>query len=72
MSQERRAHARVRRELHCGTCGRAEHVSTGALLRFTKEGWPKCCGETMALRDSEEPGAPNTDFSMELLRDQDE
>jgi hypothetical protein len=72
MSTERRAHAKIRRVLHCDTCGETKPVSTGDLLRFTKEGWPKCCEETMALRDSEEPGAPNTDFNLEPVRDQDE
>ena len=63
-------HRKVRRELYCDLCGRAQRVPTGALLRYTTEGWPKCCGETMAVRDSAEPGAPNTDFDMQPLRDQ--
>ena len=70
MSRDSRPPAKVHRELYCATCGRAVRVSTGALLRFTKVGWPKCCGETMALRDSDQPGAADTDFDLQPLRDQ--
>ena len=52
------------------SCSRAVRVSTGALLRFTKVGWPKCCGETMVLRDSDQPGAADTDYDLQPLRDQ--
>ena len=70
MTKDSRSPARNRQELYCPVCGWADRVTTGALLRFTKEGWPKCCGETMALRDSEQPGAANTDFDLQPLRDQ--
>ena len=61
---------KIHRELYCSACGRAVRVSTGALLRFTKVGWPKCCGETMVLRDSDQPGAADTDYDLQPLRDQ--
>jgi hypothetical protein len=70
MTGDTQPHRKVRRELYCAVCGRAERVATGALLRYTTEGWPKCCKETMAVRDSDGPGAPNTDYNMEPLRDQ--
>ena len=68
MSTERRAPAKFRRELFCALCGRADRVTTGALLRFTKEGWPKCCGETMAVRDADQ-GEANTELDLPPLPD---
>lgn len=67
MSTERRAPGKVRRELYCATCGRVVRVATTSLLRFTQEGWPKCCGEVMALRDNDRPA--ETDYEMQPLRD---
>jgi hypothetical protein len=70
MSSERRAPAHVRRELSCATCGRVCRVSTTALLGFAQTGWPKCCGEVMALRDGDRPA--ETDYELQPLRDADE
>jgi hypothetical protein len=70
MSRDPRPPANNRRELYCATCGRADRVTTGALLRFTKQGWPKCCRETMALRERDQ-GEANTELDFPPLRDQD-
>ena len=63
--------AKVRRELFCGVCGRTDRVTTRALLWYTKNGWPRCCGETMAVRDADH-GEANTELDLPPLRDQPE
>lgn len=39
----------IRRTVRCEQCGRADECSASDLLRFTREGWPRCCGQVMAL-----------------------
>jgi hypothetical protein len=39
----------TRRLVRCDQCGRTDECSPSELLRFTREGWPKCCGQVMAL-----------------------
>jgi len=68
MSSDPRPTPKNRRELVCGVCGRADRVTTGALLRFTQAGWPRCCGETMAVRDADH-GEANTELDLPPLRD---
>jgi hypothetical protein len=68
MSMDTQPPRKPRRELHCTICGRADRVTTGALLRFSREGWPKCCGETMAVRDADQ-GEANTELDLPPLRD---
>jgi hypothetical protein len=38
-----------RRVLQCDACGRCEDCSADQLLRYTREGWPRCCGRAMAF-----------------------
>jgi hypothetical protein len=35
--------------LVCKTCDRYIQCTSEDLLAYTREGWPRCCGETMAL-----------------------
>jgi hypothetical protein len=41
--------AAARRVVRCARCGRADERSATELLRYTREGWPRCCGQVMAL-----------------------
>jgi hypothetical protein len=38
-----------RRLVRCDTCDRTVECSAADLLRYTREGWPKCCGQVMAM-----------------------
>src|SRR4051794_5388609 len=38
-----------RRLLRCGTCDKVTDCSPGDLMHYVRQGWPQCCGETMAL-----------------------
>jgi hypothetical protein len=50
-----------RRLVNCARCGRSDECSASDLLRFTREGWPKCCGQVMALFTSvPNPGSGDT------------
>ena len=51
--------AEPRRLLLCNVCGRAIECSAGELLRYTREGWPGCCGQVMAFYT--EPTRPMSD-----------
>ena len=45
-----------RRLLRCDRCGRADEATHADLLRHTRDGWPKCCGQTMAyFAEAERP-----------------
>lgn len=46
-----------RRLLRCDTCARSEENSAEELLRYTREGWPKCCGQVMAVFTEAVPSA---------------
>jgi hypothetical protein len=35
--------------LHCLTCGVSIECRPGDVLRFTRTGWPQCCGGAMTL-----------------------
>jgi len=39
----------MRRLLRCDACGKTRECSAEESLRYTREGWPKCCGRVMAL-----------------------
>jgi hypothetical protein len=36
-----------RRLLRCDACGRTDDATHADLMRHTREGWPKCCGQMM-------------------------
>lgn len=38
-----------RRLLRCHSCRQTIESTSEILLRYTREGWPKCCGQVMAL-----------------------
>lgn len=42
-------HGAGRRLLRCDGCGRTDAVPPADLLRYTREGWPRCCGAVMHL-----------------------
>lgn len=51
----------AQRLLRCAACGRTDEVSATDLLRYTKAGWPRCCGEVMALYlQADKPGPDDT------------
>jgi hypothetical protein len=35
------------RFLRCPTCGRSTEVNHDELMRHSRDGWPKCCGQVM-------------------------
>ena len=35
--------------VRCGVCGRVVPCTPAELLAYTQGGWPRCCGEVMAL-----------------------
>jgi hypothetical protein len=35
--------------LKCRVCGRTSVADTDELLKFVTDGWPRCCGEVMAV-----------------------
>ena len=37
------------RVLLCGSCGKRRWPTVEELLRYTRLGWPRCCGEVMIL-----------------------
>lgn len=45
--------------LRCPACGRTDVCAPAERLRYTREGWPKCCGQVMAYFTQAEP--PVTD-----------
>jgi hypothetical protein len=45
--------------LVCQVCGHVVHYTDADLLVFVRTGFPRCCGETMALaRESPDPPRP--------------
>jgi hypothetical protein len=50
--------ARRLRQLRCTICGRSDEASAAELLRFTRTGWPKCCGQVMGLVTEDGPPTP--------------
>ena len=44
----------VSRGLQCSACGRTTDCTTSQLIRFSRKGFPWCCGEVMAIRS--DPG----------------
>ena len=50
-----------RRLVRCDQCGRSNECSASELLRYTRQGWPKCCGQVMGLFiEAEKPGPDDT------------
>lgn len=51
-----------RRLVRCDQCGRSDECSASDLLRFTREGWPRCCGQVMVMFiEAEKRGPEDTD-----------
>ena len=60
-----------RRIIRCEKCNKSEELSYQELLRYTREEWPKCCGEVVgyfieakkpnarAETDLEQPSRPD-------------
>lgn len=48
-----------RRLLRCDSCDRVVECTGAEVLRYTREGWPKCCGEVMTLFTEDERPAPD-------------
>jgi hypothetical protein len=47
--------------LWCSACGRADECAPADLLRYTREGWPRCCGQVMAyFAEAERPASDDT------------
>src|SRR4051812_47637794 len=45
-----------RRLLRCAVCGRTDEATHVNLMRYTRQGWPRCCGQTMAyFTEAERP-----------------
>ncbi len=60
----------VRGILRCVACGRTEPCTADELLRFAVNGWPRCCGDVMALGppDLAPPGTDDTAIEHRPLR----
>jgi hypothetical protein len=41
--------SRVTHLVRCAPCGRTIECAPTDALRYTREGWPKCCGQVMTL-----------------------
>jgi hypothetical protein len=54
---------RVAGLLHCARWSHLVVCNSNELLRYAKQGWPKCCGEVMPLYTASEkaPEAENPD-----------
>jgi DNA-directed RNA polymerase subunit RPC12/RpoP len=53
-----------RRLLRCLACGQTTEVINTDLLRYTRQGWPKCCGHVMAyFTQAERPTEAGTRFA---------
>lgn len=47
--------------LHCVECGRTVEKTREELLRHAREGWPRCCDQTMGYFTlADRPGASDT------------
>jgi hypothetical protein len=53
------------RLIRCEVCGRTDPCSVGDLLRFTREGWPKCCGAVMTYYTAAPIPAPTDDTKLD-------
>ena len=42
--------------LRCRSCGAEQHPSREDMATYFRDGWPKCCGETMLLTAHGEVG----------------
>jgi len=47
------------RLVRCDVCGRTDTCTPDELLRFTRQGWPKCCGAVMTFYTVAERPDPN-------------
>ena len=50
-------------EVQCGVCGRSTDCTPADLLRFARDGWPRCCGEVMFLLADPVPPTPAPDVT---------
>ena len=44
--------------LRCAACGAEQHPPRQDLARYFRDGWPKCCGQTMRLTAHSEEARP--------------
>ncbi len=44
--------------LRCPACGKTVECRPADLLRYTRDGWPRCCGGVMALFSPAEKPTP--------------
>jgi hypothetical protein len=49
MDDETKSLGTTERLLRCGMCGKCVECSSEELMSYMRQGWPKCCGETMEL-----------------------
>jgi hypothetical protein len=57
-----------RRLLRCDSCGRTVECTGSEVLRYTREGWPKCCNEVMTLfTEDERPASDDTTHDVKPL-----
>ena len=50
-----------RRVLRCDRCAKSTEATHADLMRFTRDGWPKCCGDTMGyFVEAPRPSATDT------------
>ena len=57
-------HANVptgRRVIRCHQCGRSAEVGHQDLLRYTRAGWPMCCGQVMGYYVETRKPSPTDD-----------
>jgi hypothetical protein len=57
--------AALHSRLTCPLCGSRRDCTLAALVRYSRRGWPRCCGEVMTLTSDEaapaassQPGEP--------------
>jgi hypothetical protein len=50
-----------RRVVQCNACGRSADCTAEELLRYTRDGWPRCCGQVMAFYTEATRPAPAAD-----------
>jgi hypothetical protein len=48
----------TQRHIRCGTCRRRFPCTPEDLLRYARDGWPKCCAEVMVLDPGIDEAAP--------------
>jgi hypothetical protein len=54
-----------RRLLHCQKCGKTDDVTHSELLKHTRSGWPRCCGEVMGYFAESRPPVASDDTTVD-------